>query len=122
MIVSELFNFTASGGGALEFKQSKAAKHKVKAATAPADVEKGSKEQIPSGGSSGSSETLDGTREEEALQEISGSESIFTWEDVEYSVQYMGGQRKLLNKVSGYAKPGISTYMRTPPVPIEYEH
>jgi ATP-binding cassette subfamily G (WHITE) protein 2 (SNQ2) len=113
MIASELFNFTAAAG-ALEFKQSKTAKHKVRAATAPADVEKGSKEQIPSGGSSGSSETLDGAREEEALQDISGSESIFTWEDVEYSVPYMGGQRKLLNKVSGYAKPGISTYMRTP--------
>jgi hypothetical protein len=47
-------------------------------------------------------------QEEEALQQISGSESIFTWEDLEYSVPYMGGERKLLNKISGYAKPGVS--------------
>jgi ATP-binding cassette, subfamily G (WHITE), member 2, SNQ2 len=106
MIASELFSFTAGGGGVLEFKRSKAAKQKVKAATAPSDIENRTKERIPSD-SSGSSETLGGTQEE-ALQQISGSESIFTWEDVEYSVPYMGGQRKLLNKISGYAKPGVS--------------
>jgi ATP-binding cassette subfamily G (WHITE) protein 2 (SNQ2) len=78
MIASELFSFTAEDDGALEFKRSEAAKRKVKIATASTDVEKGSKEQIPSGGSSESSGTLDGAREEEALQEISGSESIFT--------------------------------------------
>jgi ATP-binding cassette subfamily G (WHITE) protein 2 (SNQ2) len=106
MIASELFNFNAGGGGALEFKISKATKQKVKAATAPSDVENGNKERIPSD-SSGSSEIL-GVQEEEALQQISGSESIFTWEDVEYSVPYMGDKRKLLNKISGYAKPGVS--------------
>lgn len=107
MIAAELFDFTAGGGGALEFKKSKAAKQKTKAATAPSDIEKGTKERIPSD-SSGSSETLEEPQNEEALKQISGSESIFTWEDVEYTVPYMGGQRKLLNKVSGYAKPGIS--------------
>jgi ATP-binding cassette subfamily G (WHITE) protein 2 (SNQ2) len=107
MVASELFNFTSGGGGVLEFRRSKAAKQKVKAATAPSDVESGNKEQIPSD-SSGSSETLGAAKAEEALQQISGSESILTWEDVEYSVPYMGGQRKLLNKISGYAKPGVS--------------
>ncbi len=32
---------------------------------------------------------------------------MFTWKDVEYTVPYRGGERKLLNKVSGYAKPGV---------------
>ena len=104
---TEVFNFTTSGGGALEFKRSKATKQKVKAATAPSDVEAGAKEH-PSSGSSGSSQTLANSKEEEeALQEISGSESVFTWENVEYTVPYMGGERKLLNKVNGYAKPGV---------------
>jgi ATP-binding cassette subfamily G (WHITE) protein 2 (SNQ2) len=107
MIASELFNFTSSGGGALEFKKSKATKQKVKAVTAPSDVEKGNKERILSDTST-SSETLGAAQDEEALQQISGSESIFTWEDVEYSVPYMGGQRKLLNKITGFAKPGVS--------------
>ncbi|KAH6678280.1 ABC-2 type transporter-domain-containing protein [Halenospora varia] len=103
-VASELFDFTAGGGGALEFKRSKAAKKKVNASGAARDVEKGA-EREPSSGSS--SQTLDGEREEEALQEISGSESIFTWENVEYTVPYLGGERKLLNNVSGYAKPGV---------------
>lgn len=107
-LATELFNFTAGGGGALEFKASKAAKQKVKAATAPADIESGAKEH-PSSASSGSSTTLGASKEkgEEALQEISGSKSVFTWENVEYAVPYMGGERKLLNKVNGYAKPGV---------------
>jgi ATP-binding cassette subfamily G (WHITE) protein 2 (SNQ2) len=104
-LATEFFDFTAGGGGALEFKKSKAAKQKVKAATAPSDVEKGA--QVPTSGSSGTSQTIDGGQEDEALQEISGSDSVFTWENVDYSVPYMGGQRQLLNKVSGYAKPGV---------------
>lgn len=107
MIASELFNFSAGGGGAVEFKPSKAAKQKIKEEKAPIDEEKVAGRQ-PSGQTSGSSDTLEGAGEEEALQEISGSDSIFTWENVEYTVPYMGGERKLLNKINGYAKPGIS--------------
>jgi ABC-type multidrug transport system fused ATPase/permease subunit len=105
-LATEFFDFTSGGGGALEFKKSKAAKQKVKAVTASSDVEKGAVQE-PSSGSSGTSETIGGGQEDEALQEISGSDSVFTWENVDYSVPYMGGQRQLLNKVSGYAKPGI---------------
>ncbi|TVY85139.1 ABC transporter G family member [Lachnellula suecica] len=104
-LATEIFDFTSGGGGALEFKKSKAAKQKVKATTAPSDEEKGAVE--PASGSSGSSETVGGANEEEALQEISGSDSVFTWENVSYSVPYMGGERQLLNKVNGYAKPGV---------------
>ena len=103
MVATELFDFTSGGGGALEFKRSKASKKQVKAATAPSDEEK---VQHPSTNSSASNGTL-GAQEEETLQEISGSESIFTWENVEYTVPYLGGERKLLNKVDGYAKPGV---------------
>jgi ABC-type multidrug transport system ATPase subunit len=103
MLATEIFDFTSGGGGALEFKRSKASKQQVKAAAAPNDEEKA---KHPSTNSSGSSETI-GAQEEEALQEISGSESIFTWENIEYTVPYMGGERKLLNKVDGYAKPGV---------------
>ena len=106
MLATELFDFTTGGGGALEFKKSKNSKKQVQAVAAPNDEEKA---QHPSSNSSGSNDTLEAarTREEEALQEISGSESVFTWENVEYTVPYMGGERKLLNKVDGYAKPGV---------------
>jgi ABC-type multidrug transport system ATPase subunit len=100
-IATELFDFTSGGGGALEFKRSKAAKRALKSAAAPTDIESGDrKPSLPSSG------TLDGG-EDDAMQQISGSESVFTWENIEYTVPYMGGERKLLNKVNGYAKPGV---------------
>ena len=103
-IASEVFSFVGAGGGALIFKKSKKAKQVIQNANVDADEEKGAAK----GDSSGSSErTQAGTGEEQALKEISKSESIFTWENVEYTVPYQGGQRKLLNKVNGYAKPGV---------------
>lgn len=103
MIATEIFDFSGGSGGALEFKKTKAAKKSLKEAMAPADIEKGgvTGEQTPASHSS-----VDMAAEEQTLKNISGSESIFTWQDVEYSVPYRGGQRKLLNKINGYAVPG----------------
>jgi ATP-binding cassette subfamily G (WHITE) protein 2 (SNQ2) len=101
IMATELFSFVGGGGGALVFKKSKKAKQQVKAAS-PADEEKaGSDSDTAIGGSTGSKD------EQEALDSIVKSESIFTWRDVEYTVPYNGGERKLLNKVNGYAKPGL---------------
>ncbi|KAG9684475.1 putative ABC transporter, partial [Aureobasidium melanogenum] len=98
---TELFSFVGGGGGALVFKKSRKAKQQVKAAS-PADEEKiESDSDTAVGGSTGEKE------EQEALDSIAKSESIFTWRDVEYTVPYNGGERKLLNKVNGYAKPGL---------------
>ncbi len=113
MAASELFKFTSSEGGALEFKKSKAAKQKVKAAKVLSDTEQALQDG-QSSANSGSSETLDGAGREETLQEISGSDSVFTWENIEYTVPYMGGERKLLNKITGYAKPGVSKSLDIP--------
>lgn len=114
VVCVEIFNFSSSGGGALIFKKTKKAKQAVKQASAPGDVEKAvpspqtelseSSSGIIPGNSSG-----DEARgpQEETMGQISRSQSIFTWKDVEYTVPYQGGERKLLNKVSGYAKPGV---------------
>lgn len=79
----------------------------LEAVAVPSDVESGKKQEPGGGGSSASSDTLNIASDEEALEDISGSESIFTWENLEYTVPYRGGLRKLLNKVDGFAKPGI---------------
>lgn len=108
VVATELFSFTSGGGGALIFKKSKKAKQQVKQAS-PADEEKA----VDSGNSSDSSQTVaaNGTTnekaEEDALNQIVKSDSIFTWQNVEYTVPYQGGERKLLNGVNGYAKPGV---------------
>ncbi|KAL1793092.1 hypothetical protein ACET3X_008074 [Alternaria dauci] len=100
VIATETVSFAASGGGALVFAKNKRAKQAIKD-EAPADEEK-----ITASESTPSSYTA-GHEEEEALESISSSESVFTWKDVEYTVPYQGGERKLLNKVNGYAKPGV---------------
>ncbi|KAI3318262.1 ABC-2 type transporter-domain-containing protein [Xylariaceae sp. AK1471] len=102
---TELFSFTSEGGGALIFKKSSKAQKQAEKAAAPTDVEKNmgstSSVEVPSSGDSTDVSV------EEALEQLSSSDSIFTWRNVEYTVPYLGGERKLLNKVNGYAKPGL---------------
>jgi ATP-binding cassette subfamily G (WHITE) protein 2 (SNQ2) len=45
----------------------------------------------------------------EKVQEIAKNTSIFTWQSVNYTIPYKGGQRKLLQDVQGYVKPGRLT-------------
>lgn len=104
-VAVETFNFARSGGGALVFKKTKKAKKTIEQASSPDDEEKTASGGRGVPGESSPGESNNG--EKETLEQISKSESIFTWQNVEYSVQYQGGQRKLLNGVSGYAKPGL---------------
>ncbi|QSZ29046.1 hypothetical protein DSL72_003556 [Monilinia vaccinii-corymbosi] len=106
-IATELFDFSSGGGGALEFKRSRAAKNKVKAENATPDEETSPSSANPATTSRTSPNNTLETPQQESLQDISGSASIFTWENLEYTVPYLGGERKLLNKVNGYAKPGF---------------
>jgi ATP-binding cassette subfamily G (WHITE) protein 2 (SNQ2) len=98
---TEKVSFASAGGGTLIFKKSKRAKKAV--ILAPVD-----EENVVAGDSTGSGSSSETTRahQEDDLEQISSSESIFTWQDIEYTVPYQGGERKLLNGVSGYAKPG----------------
>lgn len=104
IVATEIFTFASSGEGALIFKKSRKAKEQAKKAEAPNDVEKNVESSSTSIDTSGG---LGSGNEEEALEKLSNSDSIFTWRDVEYTVPYLGGERKLLNKVNGYAKPGL---------------
>ncbi|KAM0554199.1 hypothetical protein ACHAPJ_007001 [Fusarium lateritium] len=105
VLATELVSFAEGGGGALIFKKSRKAKEQARQAEAPTDDEKAA----GNGASSSSGVVADPNAgsEDEALEQITDSESIFTWKDIEYTVPYLGGEKKLLNKVSGYAKPGI---------------
>ncbi|USP79739.1 ABC drug exporter AtrF [Curvularia clavata] len=100
VIATETVSFAQTGGGALVFAKTKRAK---KAIQEDGHVDE---EKVTAGESTASTNTT-AHEEEEALESISSSESVFTWKDVEYTVPYQGGERKLLNKVNGYAKPGV---------------
>ncbi|KPI44003.1 Brefeldin A resistance protein [Cyphellophora attinorum] len=102
MVASELFSFAQGGGGALIFKRTQKAKQIAAVENKPVD------EESPSSGATTqiSSEATDPEKDKVA-QDISGSKSVFTFENVTYDVPYQGGQRRLLNKVNGYVKPGV---------------
>ncbi|RMZ11184.1 hypothetical protein D0864_01061 [Hortaea werneckii] len=110
VFATELFSFGNGGGGALVFKKSKRAKQQAQTSAAPADEEKAASPSNSSGSSANKESSMgdspDEDKEQEALDQITKSESIFTWKDVQYTVPYLGGERKLLNNVNGYAKPG----------------
>lgn len=100
-IAAELLSFAGSAGGAMVYKRSKQATKQVISAEKPADEESGAKIENLSTSSSGSGDVKD------EMGRVLKSESVFTWENVDYTVPYMGGERKLLNGVNGYVKPGV---------------
>lgn len=102
VVGSEVFSFVGGGGGALIFK--KGSQKLAPAVSKVADTEQGG-DAGDSSASSGQLQTE--SQEDEPVLKITDNDSIFTWQDVEFSVPYDGGQRKLLNRVHGYAKPGV---------------
>ncbi|KAI5925375.1 ABC-2 type transporter-domain-containing protein [Camillea tinctor] len=109
VVATEKLDFSPGDGGALVFEKTRAGKKQMTDAQRSPDVEKNG-----GGDSSGSSGIIEKTgaantsdNQRETMEQLTNSDSIFTWRDVEYTVPYLGGERKLLNKVSGYAKPGV---------------
>jgi ATP-binding cassette subfamily G (WHITE) protein 2 (SNQ2) len=108
VIATEMMDFSTEGGvGALIFKKSRKSKAQARKRASAVDDEKAVGTGMESPSAVLGDAQLPLQRETEALEQLNGSESIFTWRDVEYTVPYLGGERKLLNKVSGYAKPGL---------------
>lgn len=102
MMGSELFSFVGGGGGALVFKRG--SKTPAQGTSRTTDAEKAG-EAGDSSASSGELQTS--SQDNDPLPKNSENDSVFTWTDVEFSVPYEGGPRKLLNRVNGYAKPGV---------------
>ncbi|KAJ5612686.1 ABC multidrug transporter atrF [Penicillium lagena] len=104
VIAAETLSFVGGGGGALVFKKSKRTK-KVAGPAKSNDEEQLSRvddDAALSRGELPSSADSDAT-----FNRLSSSDRCFTWSNVEYTVPYGNGTRKLLNGVNGYAKPGV---------------
>ncbi|KAI1106731.1 ABC-2 type transporter [Jackrogersella minutella] len=48
-------------------------------------------------------------RDEEAMQSVAKNETVFTFQDVNYTIPYQGGEKKLLQNVQGFVRPGKLT-------------
>ncbi|KAJ5475879.1 CDR ABC transporter [Penicillium sp. IBT 31633x] len=103
VIAAEVLSFVGGGGGALVFKKSKRAK-RVTSQTVNANDE----EKVASAKDDAALARGNGSSGDDAtFNRLSSSERCFTWQNVEYTVPYGNGTRKLLNGVNGYAKPGV---------------
>ncbi|KAF9892548.1 hypothetical protein FE257_001657 [Aspergillus nanangensis] len=104
IVAAEVLSFVGGGGGALVFKRSSRSK-KMKTQTAKGNDE----EQVQSTADNAAlarGETQN-PASPDTFNRISSSDRTFTWSNVEYTVPYGNGTRKLLNGVNGYAKPGV---------------
>lgn len=101
---AEFLSFVGGGGGALVFKKSKRAKHVAAQTGKSNDEEKGANSNDNAAIARGETTS---SPDNAAFNRLSSSERCFTWSDVEYTVPYGNGTRKLLNNVSGFAKPGV---------------
>lgn len=97
---SETISFTSSGGGALVFKKPKKVKRQPHVDTN--DEEKARQSENTGGLPVHQTKTQD-----EVLAELGGCGSNCTWLEVTYTVSVPGGNKRLLNDVCGYAKPGV---------------
>ncbi|EAW08667.1 ABC drug exporter AtrF [Aspergillus clavatus NRRL 1] len=105
VLAAEFLSFVGGGGGALVFKRSNRAKKIAAQNNQGNDEEKVSRPGDHAALSRG--EAAAPAANDGAFNRISSSDRIFTWSNVEYTVPYGNGTRKLLNGVNGYAKPGI---------------
>ncbi|KAJ5896051.1 ABC multidrug transporter atrF [Penicillium subrubescens] len=101
---AEFLSFVGGGGGALVFKKSKRAKQVTQQTAKNNDEEKVSDSNGNAALARGEAPS---SSDNAAFTRLSSSERCFTWSNVEYTVPYGNGTRKLLNNVNGFAKPGV---------------
>ncbi|KAF7594206.1 hypothetical protein BBP40_009910 [Aspergillus hancockii] len=108
MLGMELQKPNKGGSAATIFKRGEepeTVKKALESKELPEDVETGSKEN-----------EVNNNRDEkvpedngEQVSGIAQSTSIFTWRNVNYTIPYKGGEKRLLQDVQGYVKPGRLT-------------
>ena len=104
MLGMEIQKSNESGSSVTVFKRGeapKAVEETIKGSRPPADLESAEKDGPDSG--------MHDDRSDTKVEDIAKNTSIFTWQNVSYTIPYKGGQRKLLQNVNGYVKPGRLT-------------
>ncbi|KAJ5513427.1 CDR ABC transporter [Penicillium fimorum] len=107
MLGMELQRPNKGGSSVTVFKRGeapKAVENVINRSGPPQDAESTEKDNTTSNKSDGHS-----NKSSDEVHNIAKNTAIFTWQDVNYTIPYKGGQRKLLQNVQGYVKPGRLT-------------
>jgi ABC-type multidrug transport system ATPase subunit/ABC-type multidrug transport system permease subunit len=100
------------GGGAVTiYKRGQVPKTVEKALEAkakPEDVEKGRSDSDDAGYAKDELHS-DNEKKDRTVEGVAKNETIFTWQNVTYTIPYEKGERTLLQDVQGYVKPGKLT-------------
>ncbi|CAJ2505166.1 Uu.00g125600.m01.CDS01 [Anthostomella pinea] len=113
MIGMELMKPNAGGAAVTVFKRGQVPKSVQKSIETGGrkgsgkDEEAGASNEkvIPSGGENDSQQGKD----KKAMQNVAKNEIVFTFQDVNYTIPWQGGERKLLQNVQGIVRPGKLT-------------
>ena len=74
------------------------------------DLEKNiSNDGQPMADSEKSKEDSSGSETDEKVEGVAKNETVFTWQNVNYTIPYQKGERQLLRDVQGYVRPGRLT-------------
>ncbi|KAL1636943.1 ATP-binding cassette transporter snq2 [Diplodia intermedia] len=107
----ELQKPNKGGGSVTIYKRGQApesVKKEMESSNEKGDEEKGRKNGVAAGSTEG--ETSSGTEKSDAeAKGVAKNDTIFTWQNVNYTIPYEGAERKLLQNVQGYVKPGKLT-------------
>lgn len=105
----ELLKPNKGGASVTVFKRGQVSKD-VKKNIEKGSVENGDEEKGRMGAVDQGGQAAEEKSEEEAAAEgVEKNETVFTWQDVRYTIPTKGGEKVLLDNVSGYVRPGKLT-------------
>jgi ATP-binding cassette subfamily G (WHITE) protein 2 (SNQ2) len=96
-VLSEIFDWSNGGSGAIEYRK------------APRNLSRKGRDEEEHGVECDSGSLPSLSSKEKMRKGVPSSKEVFTWRNLEYSIEYEGGRKVLLNKVSGYCRPGEMT-------------
>lgn len=109
MVGMELQKPNAGGGAVTIFKRGQAPKSVEQAMDQGSVPEDEEKNMAHAGSGETLSEDTPSPDSSKTVSGIAGNESIFTYTDVNYTIPFGNGEKKLLNDIQGYVRPGRLT-------------
>lgn len=108
-VASEFQGDPGAKGAVMVFKRNRAPKQVLNASKATGDLENQDEKADLAAIANAEPTQEEQEAQEKATGQLEVGDDVFVWKDVTFDVSVKGGERRLLNNVSGYVKPGKLT-------------